>query len=465
MKIKRTEGSQERTVLIGMITDRAVLGAIASRWSEGMFSSRWGNLIASWCVDFFQRYKKAPGKNIEGLFDHWANEATRDKETVQLIERFLSSLSGEYQKLKQAINPDYTIDLAGAYFTKVKQKELSDSIAACLEEGDIEGAEELISKYGKIQIGGDLGTNVLEDEEAIRQSFEAKCDPLIVYKHGLGTFYGDALERDGLVSFMGPEKRGKTWALLDVAWQAMLQGRKVAFFEVGDLSKNQILRRFMIRASRVPGKARIVKWPTSIFCEEGEKLAIVEHEEKVFEKGLDYETAFAACQRILQKRKGNDIPLLKLSVHPNSSISIYGIQNIIDSWERIDWIPDVVVIDYADILAPPKGVIDSREQINMTWKMMRSLSQSLHCLVVTATQAKASSYTIETMGKQEFSEDKRKLAHATGIVGLNATNKEKALGIMRYNWIVLREEEYSEEVCCHVATCLPLGNPAVCSFM
>ena len=55
-------------------------------------------------------------------------------------------------------------------------------------------------------------------------------------------------------------------------------------------------------------------------------------------------------------------------------------------------------------------------QINTTWKQLRALSQDRHCLVVTATQANAGSYTREApMDRRSFSEDKRKLAHATGI--------------------------------------------------
>ncbi len=466
MDVKRADGSKERTVLIGMIVDKTVLGAIASKWTPGMFSSRWGNLIAGWCVSYYTRYRKVPGKNIQTLFDEWANAGGRDKETVDMAERFLSSISGEYSELRKTLNAEYVIDIASTYFGLVQLRELSDMINSAIETGDLTSAEEMVNAFCKVKIGGADGVDVFNDAEAMRKAFDAKSKSIIEYKHGLGIFYGSSLERDGLIAFMGPEKRGKTWQLIDMAWTAVMQGLRVAFFEVGDMSQNQIMMRLLVRAAKHPTKPRTVRWPKTLVLEEGEKTAIVEHEDIVFSTGLDFDKAYKACQRIVKKRfKTGDKDLLKLSVHPNSSISVHGVRTVLDFWARQDWIPDVVVIDYADILAPVTGIVDSRDQINATWKGLRALSQSMHCLVVTATQAKATSYTVETIGKQEFAEDKRKLAHATGIIGLNQIPKEKDLGILRQNWVVLREEEFSEQQCCHVAQCLSLGRPAVISVM
>jgi hypothetical protein len=81
--------------------------------------------------------------------------------------------------------------------------------------------------------------------------------------------------------------------------------------------------------------------------------------------------------------------------------------------------------------------------------------------LVTATQADAASYERQVMTKSNFSEDKRKLAHVTGMIGLNQTKEEQEKGIMRLNWIVRREAEFSEFACLNVAGCLALGRPYV----
>jgi hypothetical protein len=126
------------------------------------------------------------------------------------------------------------------------------------------------------------------------------------------------------------------------------------------------------------------------------------------------------------------------------------------------WIPDVVVIDYADILAPPPGIpAGEREGINENWKQMRSMSQSRHILVCTATQADAGSYEANVIRRQNFSDDRRKLDHVTGMFGINATHSELGMGAYRLNWLKRREDAYTSAKHIHVAHCLNLGRPHV----
>ena len=98
---------------------------------------------------------------------------------------------------------------------------------------------------------------------------------------------------------------------------------------------------------------------------------------------------------------------------------------MIKSWERDGWLPDVIVIDYADLLAAESSRTEGRDTINGTWKALRALSQELHGLVVTATQSDANSATTGLLTRANFSEDKRKFAHITGMNGLNQNNEEK----------------------------------------
>ena len=98
---------------------------------------------------------------------------------------------------------------------------------------------------------------------------------------------------------------------------------------------------------------------------------------------------------------------------------------------------DVVVIDYADLLATDSRD-DFRHRENLKWSNLRGLAQIFNCLVVTATQSDANSYSARTITKKHFSEDKRKLAHVTGMIGLNQTESEERDEEMRLNWVVLR---------------------------
>jgi replicative DNA helicase len=140
------------------------------------------------------------------------------------------------------------------------------------------------------------------------------------------------------------------------------------------------------------------------------------------------------------------------------------IKNQADQWCQEGWVPDVVVIDYADILAPMHSTDEGREQINKTWKAMRALSQSGHALVATATQSSAKGYSANILTRKEFSDDKRKMAHVTAMIGINISEEEKENGLMRLNYIVLRDDEFVSTKCIHVASAIDLMNPAVKSI-
>jgi replicative DNA helicase len=147
-----------------------------------------------------------------------------------------------------------------------------------------------------------------------------------------------------------------------------------------------------------------------------------------------------------------------MSVHPNSTVSVPDIRTTLIDWSREGWVADTVVVDYADILRMDYSGLEKRDQINQTWMELRQLSQRFHCLVVTATQTNAASYDAYTIGKKHFSENKLKRAHTTGNVGLNQTETEKRRGLMRLNWIQVREAEYLESKCVYVAGCPAIAN-------
>ena len=241
----------------------------------------------------------------------------------------------------------------------------------------------------------------------------------------------------------------------------------MAFFEAGDMSQNQILRRFMTRAAGRPIKASKILIPEKII-----KLKTKDKRNKLaargrakgkivkFKKRMDLRVARKACDKVLKAMKTKE-SFLRLSCYPNSTLSISQIKGILQDWERDGWVADVVVIDYADILAPDFRMKESRDTINEMWKQMRALSQSFHCLVLTASQAAATGYKVRSLDLSHFSDDKRKRGHITGLFALNETDDEKTNNIMRIQWLAERERSFKKEVT--IAGCRAIANPAMIS--
>ncbi len=190
----------------------------------------------------------------------------------------------------------------------------------------------------------------------------------------------------------------------------------------------------------------------------------IEFEQKEFKEDLAWQTAYRACQDIMTRRIKSTQSFFKLFVYPAGGASVATIKAAIETMSWNNWPPDIVIIDYADLLAPPSGMTEYRHQTNAIWKELRALSQSSHSCLITATQADAKSYDTETLSMKNFSDDKRKWSHVTGGFGINCTDKDRSRKMQRINWIVRREDDFNPNRFLYTAPCLALANPCVRSF-
>ena len=79
MRIKKKSGYEEKMILSAMVTDEHVLSRIVTKWDKNLFGHKWSNLIATWCVKYYGRYKKAPKKHMQSIFYNWAQKTNDEK--------------------------------------------------------------------------------------------------------------------------------------------------------------------------------------------------------------------------------------------------------------------------------------------------------------------------------------------------------------------------------------------------
>ena len=489
----------ERRVVIGMIVSTDYLSMIRKFWNVDFFNSIICKTISSWVVEYYDKYRKAPKKDIENMFYDKLikNQVSKDL-AEEFEEDFLPNLVDEYDredKFNSAYLYDQTID-----FFKAQQLRLhNEQIENLLNQGRTEEAEELAKSFkptvlDKTSVGLEIPSE--EALEKIERAFNNKLVQVITYPDALGQMWNDHLVRGGFIGLLGPEKRGKTFWLIEFAMRGLRQKCNVAFFQAGDMTEEQMLRRICVYIAQKSDREH--------YCEESfvpvkdcvfNQLDMCEEENRNCDFGVfsgmfdpsnvydnltkemivermskypDYEPCYDYnCKKkkgsVWLKKVPKQNPLkakeatrklvnffnrykrrFKLATYPADTLSVGEIKRCLDEWEILDgFVPDVVVVDYADIMT--ENVHEFRHRQDAIWKKLRGLSEERHVLVVTATQADADSYKAYTLGLQNFSEDKRKYAHVTAMYGLNQDPKgrEKELGVMRINELVVREGEFS----------------------
>lgn len=477
MKVEKYDGSRERLLLAGMATDATTLASVSSRWDGEMFRSPWANVVGRWCVDHQRKYQKPPTPgDLKARFSAWA-QRRRDEATAKLVESFVVSLFGS--EPSPEVSSAHLIDLAAEHFNHVRLEQLSEAVKGHLEAGDVTEAEALVANHSRVRLGDRAGGDPFTDRDKVRAAFsQGEQRNLVRYPGPLGQFFRDGvtLARDCFVVFQGVEKSTKSMWLFDVAYRSVLQRNRTVLFEVGDQSECQATLRLLSRVCRRPARSNredggwpcTIKVPTGIHApppgQVGEP-AKVDIDRETFDQPLDADSAWEECQRVMRERVKSNRSFFRLISYPSDTATVDTIRADLRALEsELGWAADVVIIDYADLLAPMPGRYrDSRDAINKTWSQLRALSLEWHCLLVSATQADADAYERDTQDRRNFSEDKRKYAHVTGMVGINVTAREKEQQVCRLNWLVGRDFEFNTRRCIHVAQCLPLANPAVLS--
>lgn len=492
----------ERRILTGLIVSADYLSRVCPFWDSTFLEVPEIRKVADWCIDYYKKYGRAPKQDITSLFAE--NIATKKLTETEItyLEKVLEYVSDEYEREEQ-FNTAYLFDQTVKYFKGRKLERFNREIQTLIDAGKVEEAEKFAKSYEFSVIDQAASGLELPSAEALQRidkAFDTTLHQVIKYPGALGEMWNDHLVRDGLVAFLAPEKRGKTFWLLELAMRALRQKVNVAFFEAGDMSEPQLLKRTCIYIARksdrphycseyyqpvgdcVYNQLNLCTLPErngsyGIFEEYSEfDFLHLKNELLTYENLVEKVTAnpaYSPCDSpTCPKRKGSiwlklppAVPpltaeeakkrltafferykrRLKLVCTPPDFLDVSTIKKYLDEWERYSgFVPDLIVIDYADLLAAPPYVREFRHKQDSIWKGLRALSEERHCLVVTATQSDAASYNRSHLTLSNFSEDKRKYAHVTAMFGLNqdVDGIEKKLSVMRINELVVREGEF-----------------------
>lgn len=511
----------ERRIVTGLVVSTDYAGKVAAFWRDEFIESPELRTIARWCLDYHTKYGRAPEKDVEGLFVDAVRADRIGRGEAELVEEVLTRISAEYDRA-EAFNSGYLYDQTVEY---VRERELlahSEAVADLVDRGQTREAAELASSFVPLSVAASRGLDVGTEAgyARVEAAFAEGAKPLVAYPGALGQMLNSHLVRGGFVAFLAPEKRGKTWLMMDVAFRALRHKANVAFFQAGDLTEDQMLRRVAIHLARRSDDERYCRayWRSVGDCVynqfdqcsrpdrncdhgayESAQLDEFGADPESFQNFRALAAAaeaapdYAPCDSstcpvrrpaVWLKHVRERPPLVgasaarsvrefferyrrrfRLATYSSDTLSVQEIESCCDEWERQDeFVPDVIVIDYADLMTAP--VSEFRHRQDAIWRGLRGISQRRHALVCTATQADADSYRTRLLKLTNFSEDKRKYAHVTAMWGLNQdpSGREKDLGIMRINELVVREGAYSATNEVTVLQDLRAGRPFLESF-
>lgn len=509
----------ERQIIIGCITNTEYLKQIKEEWNPSYIESQAAKVLSSWCFEYFNKHGKAPMRNIESILLKKLKKKKVKKELAEEIETdILQDLNEQYEN--QINDLDVLLSDTREYFLERQMELHIEEVQALLDKGEILKAKEIQDEF-KFKVGGENeGIDLADDstDEKIDAAFDSNTQIVIKFSGALGKFWNDELTKGSFVSLLAEEKSGKTFMLLEFMMQAYEQGKKIAFFQAGDMTEGQQLIRTAIYLTQKSNKEKFCgkQYIPVIDCVKNQTDTcnrriraskfgpFKEKTEKEVREEITYDELVEAKQNNkfykncyncinwqnnawgavwLEEFNNGAEPLtareakrarkkfftnnnqVKLASYANGELTIEKMNSVLDTWELQGFKPDLILVDYADLIVGQR-MKEMRHSIDYVWRSLRGMSQKRDALTISPTQADAKSYEQDLLTRSNFSEAKSKLAHVTAMYGINhdKEGREQKIGITRINKIVLREDSFHSTDQVIVLQKLAIGRPVLGSF-
>ena len=126
---------------------------------------------------------------------------------------------------------------------------------------------------------------------------------------------------------------------------------------------------------------------------------------------------------------------LMIKYYPTRTASVQTISSHLKQLELIEFKPDVIVVDYADILKPISNYREKRLNLGETYEHLRGMAGEFDVPVWTASQANRSSLEEEVIGADKVSEDYSKVMTADFVMSISRKVEDKVANLARVHII------------------------------
>jgi len=128
----------------------------------------------------------------------------------------------------------------------------------------------------------------------------------------------------------------------------------------------------------------------------------------------------------LVKEKIQDVSgKLIIKEYPTKSASTKSIKNHLEKLKKQNILPDVVIVDYADLLRPISHGAEKRHDLEGIYEELRGLASEFECAFITASQTNRGGLNAEVITMESISEAFNKCFVADFIFSLSRTPQDK----------------------------------------
>ncbi len=380
----------EDKIIQAFLGDKTFAEQIIEVLNPELFEKKYISEISKLLKDYYFKYETVPTSDIvEALIQ---SELQRPSDII--IKKACMDFLDRSKTNPLNGDSEYVKENSFNYFkTQHVRNILAEDI---LPKINVANFDEILPQIQKaITMGADknIGYEYNEDtEERFKEEMENKVPSLWKY---LNDILHGGFGAKRLVTILGASGAGKSHLLVNVGAGALMAGKTVVHYTL-ELDEIDTARRYDA-------------------C-----LTDIEINDVPLRKA-----------HVLEKLKKQLPPNARLIIkeYPMRSASIQTIKSHLSRLRIKNIIPDIIVIDYGDLLKAVSVTTEARFSLREVWEQMKALAQEMKIPVITATQTNRSGYSSDVITADQISEDFSKVMTSDIILTAARNLEQKAAGV------------------------------------
>ena len=373
-------------VITALLVDKSFLQQISDIMLSSYFESDANQWIINTILDYHTEYKSSPTLEVMKV-------KLEKVEQDVLKEQIIAHLKDAW-KFTESPDLEYIKDQAMDFCKNQEIKKAILSSVDLLKNGDYDGIKAKVDNALKAGADKDIGHDYMTsiDErytEAVRDVQETPWEVINELTDG-------GLGRGELGVMVAPAGIGKSWALMNIGANAVKKGKTVLHYTL-ELNQAYVGLRY---DSVITGIAN---------------QNLKHYQDDIKEQ--------------LEKLEGE----LIIKHYPTKSISVMGIRAHVEKCIMQDKKPDVIIVDYADLLRGHGQ--EKRHELEGIYEDLRGMAGEYNIPVWTASQANRSALEEDVIDASKISESYGKVMVADFVLSLSRKVQDKLAGTGRWHVI------------------------------
>jgi replicative DNA helicase len=401
----------QRKLLAFMARDEGFNAQISGLAKPEYFESEYARVIADMTNSYWESYRATPSVSV--MVDMIRRKIAAKALNTDQAREVLGLVKEVYNE--DLTDRDYILESVGTF---ARRQALTDAVlqsAELIDKGKLDAIEDVVKQAMMVGVsddnaGYDFWERIVDRKQHRHDILAGKVKPDgITTGHKVldDLLYHKGWGRKELTVLMGPAKSGKSMSLITFAMMAALQGYNVLYVSL-EVATKIIADRLDANLSKIPLK------------ELHDKLSIVESR-----------TASASG------KSGK----LKLHDFPSGSLTPAQLRRLVHRYDAKGIQFDMVVVDYADLMAPDVTSNESRENSRLIYIGLRAIAQEFNVAMLSATQTNREGFKAAVGRMEHIAEDINKARTVDLLLSINATEDEKARNEARIYFAASRNQQ------------------------